>query len=142
MKSESESVQSYLTLCDAMDCSLPDSSVHGIFRQQYWSVLSFPSPGDLPDPGIEPGSPTLQTDALHSEPPGREFQLIKNNIRSFLKYCFILIWIILQKSLNTQIKVKRRRAYYLSTCSSQRLPYFLFMYVMKLKDTYTLEEKL
>ena len=40
------------TLCDPMDCSLPSSSVHGIPRQEYWSGLSFPSPGDLPDPGI------------------------------------------------------------------------------------------
>ena len=38
-------------------------------RQEYWSRLPFPSPGDLPDPGIEPGSPTLQADALPSEPP-------------------------------------------------------------------------
>ena len=39
-------------------------------RQEYWSGLPFPSPGDLPDPGIKPGSSTLQTDALPSEPPG------------------------------------------------------------------------
>ena len=38
--------------------------------QEYWSGLPFPSPGDVPDPGIEPGSPTLQADALPSEPPG------------------------------------------------------------------------
>ena len=37
-------------------------------RQEYWSGLPFPSPGDLPDPGIEPGSPALQADALTSEP--------------------------------------------------------------------------
>ena len=36
-------------------------------RQEYWSRLPFPSPGDLPDPGIEPGYPTLQADALQSE---------------------------------------------------------------------------
>ena len=40
-------------------------------RQEYWSGLPFPSPGDLPDPGIEPGFPTLQADALPSEPPGK-----------------------------------------------------------------------
>ena len=38
-------------------------------RQEYWSVLPFPSPGDLPGPGIEPGSPALQADALPSEAP-------------------------------------------------------------------------
>ena len=39
-------------------------------RQEYWSRLPFPSPGDLSDPGIEPGSPTLQADTLPSKPPG------------------------------------------------------------------------
>ena len=43
----------------------------GFPRQEYWSGLPFPSPGDLPDPGIEPGSPALQADALTSEPPGK-----------------------------------------------------------------------
>ena len=42
----------------------------GFSRQEYWSRLPFPSPGDLPDPGIEPGSSGLQADALPSEPPG------------------------------------------------------------------------
>ena len=37
-------------------------------KQEYWSGLPFPSPGDLPNPGIEPGSPTLQADSLSSEP--------------------------------------------------------------------------
>ena len=43
----------------------------GFSRQAYWSGLLFPSPGDLPNPGIEPRSPTLQADALTSEPPGK-----------------------------------------------------------------------
>ena len=43
----------------------------GFSRQEYWSGLPFPSPGDLPDPGIEPRSPTLQADSLLSEPPGK-----------------------------------------------------------------------
>ena len=43
----------------------------GFSRQEYWSGLPFPSPGDLPDPGIELGSPALQADALSSEPPGK-----------------------------------------------------------------------
>ena len=42
----------------------------GFSRQECWSGLPFPSPGDLPDPGIKPGSPALQADALPSEPPG------------------------------------------------------------------------
>ena len=43
----------------------------GFPKQEYWSGLPFPSPGDLPDPGIEPGSPALQADALPSKPPGK-----------------------------------------------------------------------
>ena len=41
-------------------------------RQEYWSGLLFPSPGDLPDPGMEPGSYASQADALPSEPPGKQ----------------------------------------------------------------------
>ena len=40
-------------------------------REEYWSGLPFPSPGDLPNPGIEPQSPALQADSLPSEPPGK-----------------------------------------------------------------------
>ena len=39
--------------------------------QEYWSGLPFPSPGDLHDPGVEPGSPALQADSLPFEPPGK-----------------------------------------------------------------------
>ena len=48
----------------------------GFSRQEYWSGLPFPSPGDLPDPGIEPRSPTLEADALTSEPPGKPLQYL------------------------------------------------------------------
>ena len=52
----------------------------GFSSQEYWSGLPFPSPGDLPNPGIEPGSPALQTDALPSEPPGKpDFQDMVTN---------------------------------------------------------------
>ena len=40
-------------------------------RQEYWSGLPFPPPGDLPDPGIEPRSPTLQADSFPAKPPGK-----------------------------------------------------------------------
>ena len=49
----------------------------GFSRQEYWSGLPFPSPGDLPDPGIEPGSPALEADALTSEPPGKPKVMLK-----------------------------------------------------------------
>ena len=60
-----------LTLCDPMDCRLTGSFSMGFSRQEYWSGLPFPSPGDLPDPGIKPVSPALQADSLPSEPQGR-----------------------------------------------------------------------
>ena len=52
----------------------------GFSRQEYWSGLPFPSPGDLANPGIEPRSPALQADALTSEPPRME--LFKNHSRN------------------------------------------------------------
>ena len=57
-----------------MDCSPPGSFVHGISRQEYWSGLPFPPPGDLPDPGIEPKSPkypALAGRIFTSEPLGK-----------------------------------------------------------------------
>ena len=51
----------------------------GFSRQEYWSGLPFPSPGDLPDSGIEPGSPALEADALTSEPPGKQILEGKKN---------------------------------------------------------------
>ena len=48
---------SSIRLCNPMDCSLPGSSVHEIFQQEYCSGLQFPLPRDLPDPGIKPTSP-------------------------------------------------------------------------------------
>ena len=53
----------------------------GFSRQEYWSGLPFLSPGDLPKPGIEPGSPALQADTLPSEPPGK----LWTNLDSILK---------------------------------------------------------
>ena len=61
--------QSCLILFDPMDYSPPASSVVEFSRRKYWSELHFPSPGGLPDAGIEPGSPTLQADCLLSQPP-------------------------------------------------------------------------
>ena len=69
---ESEVAQSCPTLCDPLDCSLHQVSPSmGFSRQEYWSGLPFPSTGDLPNPGLEPRFPTLQADALPSEPPGK-----------------------------------------------------------------------
>ena len=62
--------QSCLTLCDPKACNPPGSSAHGILPARVLEWVAIPSPGDLPDPGIEPGSPALQADSLPSEPPG------------------------------------------------------------------------
>ena len=67
----SEIAQLCLTLFNPMDCNLQASPSMEFSRQEDWSGLPFPSPWDLPDPGIEPGSPALQADALLSEPPGK-----------------------------------------------------------------------
>ena len=57
-----KSLQSYLTLFDPMDCSPSAPWFIEFSRQEYWSGLPFASPRDLPNPGIEPGSPVLQAD--------------------------------------------------------------------------------
>ena len=54
-------------------------------RQEYWSGLPFPSPEDLPNPGIEPGSPALQADALPSEPLGKPCEVYISVIDFFKK---------------------------------------------------------
>ena len=54
-------------------CQAPLSM--GFSRQEYWRRSSCPTPGDLPDPGIEPRSPALQADDLLSEPPGKSSSL-------------------------------------------------------------------
>ena len=67
-------------------------------RQQYWSGLPFPSPGELCNPGIEPGSPTLQADPLPSEPPGKPvfsiFTFFYNGriISEFKKTCKLFLF--------------------------------------------------
>ena len=70
-ESESEVAQLCPTLCDPMDCSYQASLSVGFSRREYWSGLPFPSPGDLSNPRVEPGSPALQAGALPSEPPGK-----------------------------------------------------------------------
>ena len=47
-------------------------------KQEYWSGLPFSSPGDLPDPGMEPKSPALQADSLLSEPPGKPISALRS----------------------------------------------------------------
>ena len=69
--SKSEVTQSYQTVCDLWTVAHQAPPSMGFSRQEYWSGLPFPSPGDLLNPGIEPRSPTLQADALTSASPGK-----------------------------------------------------------------------
>ena len=61
----------HVRFCNPLDCSLPSSSVCGFSRQEYWSGLPFPPPGDLPNPGIELESPALAGGFLTTKPPGK-----------------------------------------------------------------------
>ena len=69
---------SRVQLCNPKDHSLPGSSVLGIFfRQEYWSGLPCPPPGDIPNPGIKPGSPvspSLVDQFFITKPPGKPLQ--------------------------------------------------------------------
>jgi len=64
------------------DSATPRTAAHqgplsmGFSRQEYWTGVPCPSPGDLPDPGIEPRSPALQADSLLSEPPGKPVYIL------------------------------------------------------------------
>ena len=82
--------QSCLILCDPVDQSPPDSSVHGILQARVleWVAISFSR--DLSNPGIKPRAPALQTDSLPSEPPGKP------------KYCMLsLMYGILKNRVET-----------------------------------------
>ena len=57
-----------------MDCGLPGPVSLEFSSQECWSGLSFPTPRDLPNPEVEPGSPALQADSLPSEPPGKPLE--------------------------------------------------------------------
>ena len=75
-----------LTLCDPIDWNLPASLFMRFYRQEYWSGLPFLSPGDLPNLGIEPGSPALQVDSLSSEPMT---QRLNNELGGCFYFCLI-----------------------------------------------------
>ena len=69
--------QSCPTLCNPMDYSLPGSSVHRILQSRILEWIAVPFSWDLPDPGINPGSPALQTDSLPSELPSEGIMVLQ-----------------------------------------------------------------
>ena len=70
-------VRLFVTLWTVVYQALPSMRFS---RQEYWSWLPFPSPGNLPNPGTEPGSPALGADALTSEPPGKPAEVISRSL--------------------------------------------------------------
>ena len=80
-ESESEVTQSCSTLSTPWTIAYQAPPSMEFSRQEYWSVLPFPSPGDLPDAVIEPGSSALQADTLPSELPGKPQRIISFNKR-------------------------------------------------------------
>ena len=89
--------QSCPTLCNPMDCQAPLRAARllcpwGFSRQEYWSGLPLSPPGDLPNPGIKPRSPSLEADSLPSEPPGKTTPPGKHFINAYI-YIYIHTYI-------------------------------------------------
>ena len=72
-------------------------------RQEYWSGLPFPSPGDLPDPGIEPRSPAFQADALTSKPPGKPPMEYYSSVKKNEVMPFAATWMDLESIIRSEI---------------------------------------
>ena len=99
--------QSCLTLCDLMDCSLPGSSVHGILQARILEWVPVPFSGGLPNPGIEPRSPTFQADSLPAESPGNPKNTGMVNLS-------LLLWLFPTQELNWGLLYYRWILYQLS----------------------------
>ena len=69
-----KALQLYLTLCNTMDCTCPGPLSMGFSRQEYWSELPFPTPGDRPYPGIKPMTPALAGGFFTDKPPGKSYE--------------------------------------------------------------------
>ena len=82
MKNVCIHAQSYLTLCKPMDCNLPESFIRGIFQARTLEWLPFPSPGDLPESGIEPESPALDGGFFTTAPPGKPLKHQFSSVQS------------------------------------------------------------
>ena len=81
-------------LCDPMDCSPPGSSLHGILQARVLEWVAIPFSRGSSDPGIEPGSPALQADALTSEPPGKPELTLREGISRRESRCYSRIFLL------------------------------------------------
>ena len=117
--------QSCPTLCDPKDCSLQAPLSKGFSRQEYWSGLLCPPPGD----GVEPRSPALQVDSLPSEPPGKSkntgvdsLSLLQGiistgELNQGLQHCK---WILYQVSYQGSLPIKKISSVQFSRVDSLR----------------------
>ena len=100
--SEVLAIQLCPTLHEPMDCSPLAPLCLEFSRQEYWSGQPFPYPGNLPHPGIEPGSPALQADSLPSEPTGKPRSLQKDSLKA-ARYLFE------QEKLNALLMIRNSK---------------------------------
>ena len=116
----------FIGSCDTVDCSLPSSSVHGIFQTRILE-WPFPSPGNLPDPGIKPRSPALQADSLPTE-LHRNVYVIVVHLLSHVQL-FAIPWATEhQASLYITISLSLLK-YILYYVYTQMLKYILYIYL-------------
>ena len=116
-------LQSCPTLCNPTDCILPDSSVHGIIQARILEWLPSPSPKDLPNPGIEPGSPSLQADSSLTELPGKPWNAIQTYTNQWLNTKHLWTKSNQQKNFDKICKAKKKKkckACFLGRCLIQR----------------------
>ena len=93
-ESESEVAQLCPTLCDPMVCSLPGSSIHGIFQARILDWVALPSAGDLPDPGIKAGSPTLEADSTVWATRMNQFFILAHTHTLSLSFSLVLFSLV------------------------------------------------
>ena len=107
-------------------------------REEYWGVLPFFSVGDLPNPGIEPGSPVLQADALLSETPGKPIYLpisIYHLIQHFTAmFCnaFSFVYVFLAQSRLKLVYLKKYLRYFMATTQKKILIYMCLISYRKI----------
>ena len=135
MKVKVSVAQSCLTLCDPMVCRSPGFLSMEFSRQEYWNGQRFPSPGDLPHPGMESSSPALQADSLLSEPPGKppgQEQMSKTDILLTQPWIFFKGQTQLSSDFNAQTLIQKLRKSML-----YKVETFIFCFILFFTISYT-----